>query len=124
MSDETPLAGKGTPSRLLIPAMIITTAAVNASSGILTLFTMEIAATFQVSLGIASQLATLNYAGEFVFALLMGVLAIRFRYKPLILAGVFFVIVSTLGSFLAPDFVSMQIFFAMEGIGTVARASD
>jgi predicted MFS family arabinose efflux permease len=119
MSDETPLAGKGTPSRLLIPAMIITTAAVNASSGILTLFTMEIAATFQVSLGVASQLATLNYAGEFVFALLMGILAIRFRYKPLIMAGVVFVIISTIGSFLAPDFVSMQIFFAMEGIGTV-----
>ena len=99
--------------------MIITTAAVHASSGILTLFTREIAAIFQVSEGVASQLATINYAGEFVFALLMGVLAVRFRYKPLIMAGVLFVIVSAIGSFLAPDFVSMEIFFAMEGIGTV-----
>lgn len=119
MSDEMPIVEKGMPSRLLIPAMIITTAAVHASSGILTLFTVEMAANFQVSLGVASQLATINYAGEFVFALLMGVLVVRFRYKPLIIAGVLFVIVSTIGSFLAPDFVSMQIFFAMEGIGTV-----
>jgi predicted MFS family arabinose efflux permease len=113
------LPEKGHRANLLIPAMIITTAAVNVSSGILTLFTVEIAANFQVSLGIASQLATINYAGEFVFALLMGVLAVRFRHKPLIMAGVLFVIVSAIGSFLAPDFVSMQTFFAMEGIGTV-----
>jgi len=119
MSNEAPIVDKVTPSRLLIPAMIITTAAVHASSGILTLFTMEIATSFHVSLGVASQLATINYAGEFIFALLMGVLAVRFRYKPLILIGVLFVIVSTVGSFLAPDFVLMQIFFAMEGIGTV-----
>ena len=110
---------KGNRVNLLVPAMIITTAAVSASSGILTLFTVEIADIFQVSLGVASQLSTINYVGEFVFALLMGVLAVRFKYKPLIMVGVLFVIVSAVGSFLAPDFVTMQIFFAMEGVGTI-----
>jgi predicted MFS family arabinose efflux permease len=104
---------------LLIAAMVIGTAAVSASTGILTLFTVDMASTFNVSVGVASQLATVNYAGEFVFSLLMGILAIRFRHKPLLIAGVLFVIISTIGSFLAPDFATMQIFFAMEGIGTV-----
>ena len=104
---------------LLIIAMVIGTAAVSASTGILTLFTVDMASTFDVSVGVASQLATINYAGEFVFSLLMGILAVRFRHKPLIIAGVLFVSVSTIGNFLAPDFVTMQIFFAMEGIGTV-----
>jgi len=113
------LSDKGNRANLLIPAMITATAAVSATSGILTLFTVEIAANFQVSLGVASQLATINYAGEFVFSLLMGILAVRFRYKPLIIAGVLFVIFSSIGCFLAPDFVIMQIFFAMEGIGTI-----
>jgi len=104
---------------LLIPAMIIGTAAVSASAGILTLFTVDMASTFNVSVGVASQLATVNYAGEFVFSLLMGILAVRFRHKPLLIAGVLFVIISTIGSFLAPDFAAMQLFFAMEGVGTV-----
>lgn len=104
---------------LLIPAMIIGTAAVSASAGILTLFTVDMASTFNVSVGVASQLATVNYAGEFVFSLLMGILAVRFRHKPLLIAGVLFVIISTIGSFLAPDFATMQLFFAMEGVGTV-----
>jgi DHA1 family inner membrane transport protein len=114
-----PLAERGRRENLLIPAMIIGTAAVSASTGILTLFTVDIASTFNVSIGIASQLATINYAGEFVFSLLMGILAVRFRHKPLIIAGVMFVIISTVGSFLAPDFATMQIFFALEGVGTV-----
>ena len=104
---------------LLILAMVIGTAAVSASTGILTLFTVEMASTFNVSVGVASQLATINHAGEFVFSLLMGILAVRFRHKPLIIVGVLFVCVSTIGSFLAPDFVTMQIFFALEGVGTV-----
>ena len=104
---------------LLIPAMVIGTAAVSASTGILTLFTVDMASTFNVSVGVASQLATVNYAGEFIFSLLMGILAVRFRHKPLLIAGILFVAVSTIGSFLAPDFATMQIFFAMEGFGTV-----
>jgi DHA1 family inner membrane transport protein len=103
----------------LILAMVIGTAAVSASTGILTLFTVDIASAFNVSVGVASQLATVNYAGEFVFSLLMGILAVRFRHKPLLIAGVLFVTFSTIGSFLAPDFATMQIFFAMEGVGTV-----
>jgi predicted MFS family arabinose efflux permease len=99
--------------------MVIGTAAVSASSGILTLFTVDMASTFNVSVGIASQLATINYFGEFVFSLLMGILAVRFRYKSLLIAGVLFVSVSTIGNFLAPEFATMQIFFAMEGVGTV-----
>jgi hypothetical protein len=44
---------------------------------------VDVASTFNVFVGVASQLATVNYAGEFVFSLLMGILAIRFRHKPL-----------------------------------------
>jgi predicted MFS family arabinose efflux permease len=49
----------------------------------------------------------------------MGALAVRFRYKPLILAGMLFVLFSAVGAFLAPDFATMQAFFALEGVGTV-----
>ena len=119
MSNEAPIVDKGSPSRLLVPAMVIATAAVSISGGILTLYTVDVASTFQVSVGVASQLATANYAGEFVFSLLMSGLAVRFRYKPLISVGILVTIISAVGNFFAPDFFTMQIFFVMEGIGTV-----
>jgi len=107
------------PNRLLILAMVVATAAVSVSTGILTLFTVDIASTFHVSVGIASQLATVNHAGAFIFCLLMSVLVVRFRYKSLILAGIMAIIISAIGSFYAPDFFIMQIFFIIEGIGSV-----
>lgn len=91
---------------------------VNISIGILQLFMVDLASTFDVSVGVATQLATANYAGEFISALLIGALVVRFRYKPLIIAGMLLVLFSAMGAFLAPNFVSMQVFLAMEGLGT------
>jgi predicted MFS family arabinose efflux permease len=97
--------------KLLISTLVIGTMSVSISLTLLQLFLVDIGNTFNVSVGVASQLATVNHAGEFVSALLMGVLAVRFRYKPLILAGMLFVLFSSVGSFLAPDFFTMQVFF-------------
>jgi DHA1 family inner membrane transport protein len=105
--------------RLLVPALVVGTASVSVSITMLQLFLVDIGSTFNVSVGVASQLATFNHAGELVSALLMGVLAVRFRYKPLLLVGMFLVLFSAVGSFLAPDFATMQVFFAMEGFGTI-----
>jgi predicted MFS family arabinose efflux permease len=109
----------GSSHRLAVTAMIIATSAVAASSTILTLFIVDIASTFNVPVGVASQLATVNYAGEFFFSILLSALVIRFRYKPLILAGVLVTVVSAIGNFFAPDLLTMQIFFVLEGIGSV-----
>jgi DHA1 family multidrug resistance protein-like MFS transporter len=105
-------------SRLLIPTLIIGAMSVNVSYGILQLFMVDVASTFHVSVGVASQLAAANYAGEFISALLIGALVVRFRYKPLILAGMLLVMFSAIGSFLAPDFATMQILLVLEGLGT------
>jgi predicted MFS family arabinose efflux permease len=107
------------PDRLVIPAMIIATAAISASSTILTLFIVDIASAFNVSVGVASQLATVNNAGEFIFSILLSVMVVRFRYKSLILAGVLVTVVSAIGNFFAPNLLTMQIFFVLEGIGSV-----
>lgn len=119
MNDEAYVFEKASPGRLLVPAMIIGAMSVSVSMTMLQLFMVDIGSTFHVSVGVASQLATANYAGEFVSALMMGALAVRFRYKSLILAGMLLVIFSAIGGFLAPDFATMQIFLAMEGLGTV-----
>jgi len=122
MSDVAVAAEHGSQGRLLVPALVIGTMSVSVSITMLQLFLVDVGSTFNVSVGVAGQLATVNHAGEFVSALLMGVLAVRFRYKPLILAGMLFVLFSAVGSFFAPDFVTLQFFFAVEGLGTVMFA--
>ena len=117
--DKTDIVDYKPQIKLLVPAMVVATAAVHVSSSVLTLFLVDVASTFNISVGIASQLATVNYAGEFAFSLLLSVLAVRFKYKPLILTGILFAFLSAIGNFLAQDFFTMQIFFVMEGIGTV-----
>ena len=113
---------KSSVSRLLVPALVIGTMSVSVSITMLQLFMVDIGSTFHVSVGVASQLATFNHAGELVSALLMGVLVVRFRYKPLILAGMLLVLFSAVGGFLAPDFATLQIFLTMEGLGTIMFA--
>jgi DHA1 family inner membrane transport protein len=119
MSDVTTAVEKGSQGRLLVPAMVIGTMSVNVSITMLQLFLVDIGKTFNVSVGVASQLATINHAGELISALLMGFLAVRFRYKPLIMAGMSLVLFSAIGGFLAPDFGTIEVFFALEGIGTI-----
>jgi DHA1 family multidrug resistance protein-like MFS transporter len=112
-------SGKKHIEKLLVPAMVIGAMSVSVSNTMLQLFMVDIGSTFNVSVGVASQLATANHIGEFFSALILGALAVRFRYKSLILAGMLLVLFSAIGGFLAPDFATMQIFLAMEGFGTV-----
>src|SRR5512139_1173075 len=111
--------GKAPRNGLLVGTLVVCTMAVSVSITLLQLFLVDIGSTFNVSVGVASQLATANHAGEFVSALLMGALAVHFRYKSLVLAGILLVLFSAIGSFLAPDFMTLQFFFVVEGLGSV-----
>ncbi len=126
MNAETRVAKKA-PGRLFIPAVVLPFFATFMANGIIILLLTDITTTFfgsatPTTLGIAGQLSTFNSATEAIFSVLMGFLAIRFRHKPLFLTGVLLIAISALGNFLAPTFMIMQIFFALEGIGTVLVA--
>ncbi|MCJ7559769.1 MFS transporter [Candidatus Bathyarchaeota archaeon] len=124
MSTEAPAPEKAPPKRLFLPSLAIAFFSVSISNTIITLLAVDIAKTFfgsanAAAVGAVSQLSTFNAAAEVVFALLLSILAIRFRHKPLLLVGVIFVVVSAVGSFLAPTLLSLQLFYAMEGIGSI-----
>jgi len=126
MSAE-PTVEKKPHGRLFIPSVVLPFFATFMANGIIILLLTDITTTFFGSatpstLGIAGQLITVNSATEAIFSLLMGFLAIRFRHKPLFLAGVLLIAIAALGNFFAPTFITMQIFFALEGIGTVLIA--
>jgi MFS family permease len=62
---------------------------------------------------------TANTIFEVFFAVLMGFIAIRFRFRPLILIGVGLVLVSAIGSFFTPNLIFLAICSGIEGGGTV-----
>lgn len=87
--------------------------------GVLTgLLLIDIALTFEVSVGVMGQISTPYYVVAVVFSLFMGVLSVRFRHKSLLMAGLLSVSFSALGCFLASDFNLMLVSYSLSGVGT------
>jgi MFS transporter, DHA1 family, multidrug resistance protein len=117
----------------LIVVITIAFFAVNVSSPILTLLSVDVAKTFlpdsfapgtsqatqKAAVGVVKQTNTINDVFEVVAALALSFLAIRFRHKSLLLAGTGLVLVSAIGAFFSPTLPTMQVFFALEGFGTI-----
>ena len=94
------------------------------SNSIISLFATDIATTFfgsytTVAVSAVSQLNTINMAAEFIAALVLSVLVVKFRHKRLFLVGTVFLIVSALGGYFAPTLQVFQFFFALEGVGSL-----
>ncbi len=124
MSDEGTAAKQESPKRLFVPSLTVLIFAISMSSVTLSIFLPEIAKTFlgsadQGAVGIASQTGTVNAAAEVFLAFLMSMIAVRFRHKSLLIAGAVLVVFSNIGCFFAPGFITFQIFFALEGAGSV-----
>lgn len=111
-------------SPFFLPALGLAYFSSNISNSIVSLLAVDIAKTFLgstsgASVGITSQLNTFNGAATVVFALLLSFLAVRFKHNRLFFVGVVFVIVSAVGSFFAPTLLILQLFFALEGAGSI-----
>ena len=124
MSIETPAPVEKPPGKLFLPSLAIALFSVNITNATITIVAVDIAKTFFDSanasaVAAVSQLNTVNAVAEVIFALLLSILAIRFRHKPLLLVGVIFVVISAVGSFLAPTLLSLMLFNAVEGIGSI-----
>lgn len=128
-ADETETLGsteKG-PGRRFVPSIVVTVFVLSISGPTLTVLTREIATTFfgsatQTTVGITAQLDTITNAAQVVTGGLMSFLAIRFGHKLLLMTGILLQFISAAGAFLAPNFLWMQIFFAINGIGSVMLA--
>jgi predicted MFS family arabinose efflux permease len=110
--------------RFFLPSLVIAVFSAGISNSILTLFVVDIARTFfgsanPTAVGTISQLSTLNAAAEIVFAFLLSILIIRIRSKPLLIVGMSLLVISALGSYVASDLFSLQIFLALEGGGSI-----
>ena len=78
---------------------------------------LDIAKSFDVSIGTASQAITVARFAGLIMGLAMGFLTLRFNHKTLFISGVALYGLSILGTFLSPNFTTLIIFQVFEGMG-------
>ena len=115
---------KTSTARFFVPSLTVAFFSTMIIETITSIFLLDLTATFfgppnPVSIATTGQLVTLSSVVSVAFGVLMGVLAVRYEHKRLLLAGVLAVILGTVGCFLAPNFIFMQIFYSIEGIGSI-----
>jgi predicted MFS family arabinose efflux permease len=104
--------------RLFLPSLFLSNFALGPLGILFGLLLIDIALTFEVSIGVMGQGYTLSYVVSVVFALLMGVLSVRFTHKSLLVLGLLFTALSALGCFLAFNFNLMLVLYSVSGLGT------
>jgi MFS transporter, DHA1 family, inner membrane transport protein len=107
------------PKRLFLLGLLSSVFAVNVIDVFAPLLYPEIAATFGITVGTAVQLSAFSALAGGITALVLSAFSIKFRYKTLLMAGVLAIVICTVGVFLAPNFLFAQIFYALNGVGSV-----
>ena len=119
--------------KYFVLALTIVFFAATVSGGIVSLLSLDIAKTYfpesfaagssqaaqNAAVGAVTQIATVNSAFEVVFALIMSFVAVRLKHKSLLLLGVVLIFISAVGSYLAPNLLTLQFFFGLEGAGSI-----
>ena len=116
---------KSSVGRLFVPSLAVAFFSTWIIESLTGVFLVDVASEFfgssnPVAIATTGQLVTISSVVSIVFALLLGILSVRYDHKRLLLIGNFSVTLGILGCFLAPEFLFMQFFFPVEGIGTVA----
>jgi len=119
MDDDSSLTKeKVSTGSLFLPSLAISNFATGPLGVLITLLLIDIALSFEVSLGVMGQINTLSSVVSVVFALVMGILSVRFRHKSLLIIGLLCVGVSASGCFLASNFNLMLVSYSFSGVGT------
>lgn len=122
-TDEESSAGK-----LFVPVLFLAFFSTWIIESLTGVFLIEVATTFfgssdPVWLATTGQLVTISGVVSIVFGVLLGILSVRYSLKRLLLLGVATVALGIIGCILAPSFLFMQVFYPLEGIGTIIVSS-
>ena len=118
MSNELgPAEKNGSLGGLFLPLLAFSYFATGLLGVLVSLLLVDIGLTFNADVSLMSQVNTSYNIAGFVFALLMGVLSIRFKHKTLLIVGILLTCGSALGFYLAWDFVVVLAAYSLSGIG-------
>jgi len=103
--------------RILLFTLVFCAFSIGPLAVLMGLFLYPIATGFGVEVGVMGQVNTFSSVAAVVFALIMGFLSVRFRHKSLLMTGLLFFAVSSVGCFLAVDFTWMLLAYSISGLG-------
>jgi len=104
--------------RPIVLALVLSRVAAQPHGLITGLLLIEIAETFNVPIGVAGQLSTAVFTVSVLMGVAMSFLALKYSYRSLMLVGLSFYAAAFLGGYLAQDFTSMLVAFALIGVAT------
>lgn len=111
--------GTGTREKLLIIPLVLSRGVTNLPSLVVSILLIEIGISFNVAPGIAGQLNTASSLLSIIFALLIGLLSVKYSHKVLLILGLLLYAFSAASCLLAGTLYIMLPLFALTG---VARA--
>jgi predicted MFS family arabinose efflux permease len=107
-----------TINNLGILSLILSKGITNLPSLVVSLLLVDIATTFNVQVGVAGQIRTTSGLLSILFAILMGVLSMRYSHKWLLAWGLILYIVSAVTSYFSTSLLMLLMFFALSGVAT------
>jgi DHA1 family inner membrane transport protein len=107
-----------TINNLGILSLILSKGVTNLPSLVVSLLLVDIATSFDVQVGVAGQIRTTSGLLSILFAILMGVLSMRYSHKWLLAWGLMLYIVSAVTSYLSTSLLMLLMFFALSGVAT------
>lgn len=110
---------KSSPKMVFVAALLVAVFAAAVIDIVIPINILDIADTFNVLPGTVTQLDSFIAITSVVTALLLAAFGARFRYKSLVLIGILFILVCSIGLFLAPTFPLAQLIVPLNGIGSV-----
>ncbi|MGD6852911.1 MAG: MFS transporter [Candidatus Bathyarchaeia archaeon] len=110
---------KEKPSKHFLLGLLAATFAVSVVDVFAPLLYPEIAQTFNIQVGTAVQLSAFSAVAGIITGFTLSIFSVKVRYKTLLLAGVFCIVICALGVFFAPTFLIAQIFYSLNGVGSV-----
>jgi DHA1 family inner membrane transport protein len=108
---------KRSPGKLVLPSLFFSRFATQPAGLVSSLLLVDIGLTFGSSVGVTGQIRTAFYVASVIFALLMGILSLRFRHKSLLIMGLVLFGISALGCGFAPSFDTMLVSYSIGGLG-------
>jgi predicted MFS family arabinose efflux permease len=113
---EDAITTKSIDSKLIIPTLFMAFFAMQLPSAVLSLFLIDIAATFNVPVGIGGQISTAAFVITVITASITGLLTSRFPHKTIMLGSFGALCIGILGSAMAPNFQIILVTYALTGI--------
>jgi predicted MFS family arabinose efflux permease len=103
---------------LFISALILAVFSTFLLNMLVSVYLKDMAATFGVTQGAASQIRTITEIVAVPVALILGFLTLRLNHKYLIIGGLVVILIGLIGVYLASNFTMLRIFYPFDGIGS------